>query len=939
MTDVSLQQSETPAQVAVDCDYVNDSGNKCGMVAGRGPFADTYKRYQERGWRGTLWVKEFTKSVDLPYGFTGYKFSDVWPDAAKTHNWSHNKGTNIVLRMPRNVLGIDADQYEKKGQAKQGVDNLKRLEKTLGELPASYRSTRRGAENPSGIRFFRVPDSEFGWPGKVCDDVETVHHGHRFAVVWPSQVPDDDTGEILTYQWFSPAGHPMPGPPGVADLPLLPKNWVNYLQKEHHANGGVITSRGDFPDHVEIPDEVDHTGPWYMKAMARSDAAGRGNDNLAAVIGGIIRLTMRAGEPYAVAQALALNYERASNHPQDDETVVTMTERFWAQDVARGRGEQTTAPTGETAEETDEGVRGLVQLRQGKDGFWVVNDEYDATTGWLGVQDDQFWMTKGVMEEVWENGEKVKIRVVKHVAVADFHLEPTRRVRRTDGVAWRVKVINQDGEVVDERQITDKELASERDLISWVMQSGCSFTPKNKSLDLFISGANLMRFLRSFDLPELEETSVVGWNKSYGCYVTPEGALFPGESELRPFTDVIPSTRAVENCMMHYGFEVGIPEARKIAQKLFHAHDKMSMAVFYSFAALVALRGQYEEGTLFPALNVEAFSGSAKTSVIKRTLQLIGVEGGGQWTKAAMENTYMVARNGVVFVDDVELDEGVKDLIRGAITGSSKNKMQAGDGSKRGGGQALAATVLSSEGMTDRFNNQKANRDRFVNLNLPMAPERTCDENPNHSYYEGVVVPLENRFNRNLTAISGSVVSGLSEFIGLMGPLRGTSRDKQKEGYFKAIAPVVAAYLEMPEIVGLIDQFFEDQIDLGEASLVSLEVLPRVFRFLGRPERANNDALAMAMYLTDTGHIRVNAGMVSDIWAKLGSGYHRDAALADRAGIDRELEALGASKSSPIKLRNLNETDDHGTKITERSVRYRELPLDISRKILELSTE
>lgn len=937
MTDVSLQQSESAVQAAVTCDYVSEGGNSCGMVAGRGPFADTYKRYQAQGWRGTLWVDEYTKSENLPYGFTGYKFSDVWPDQASLHNWSHNKGTNIVLRMPRNVLGIDADQYTKNGRAKWGVDNLRALEATLGELPASYRSTRRGAENPSGIRFFRVPDSEFGWPGKVCDDVETVHHGHRFAVVWPSQVPEDDTGEILTYQWFSPAGHPLPGPPSVADLPLLPRAWVTYLQKEHHANGGVITSRADYPDHVEIPAEVDQTAPWYMKAMVGADADGRGNDNLAAVIGGIIRLTMKAGEPFAVAQALALNYERASRQPQDDEIVVSMVERFWAQDTARGRNQPAEDPAPETPASTGPG--GPQQLRQGKDGFWVVSEEYGPETGWLGVQDDQFFMTKGVMEEVWENGEKVKIRVVKHVPVADFHLEPTRRVKRAEGVAWRVRVINLDGEVVDERQITDRELASERDLIAWVMQSGCSFTPKNKSLDLFVSGANLMRYLRSFELPELEETAVVGWSRSHGCYVTPEGALFPGEAELRPFTDVIPSTRAVDNCMMHYGFEVGIPEARQIAKKLFHAHDKMSMAVIYSFAALVALRGQYEEGTLFPALNVEGFSGSAKTSVLKRTLQLIGIKGGGQWTKAAMENTYMVARNGVVFVDDVELGEDVKDLIRGAITGSSKNKMLAGDGAKRGGGQALAATVLASEGMTDRFNRQKANRDRFVNLNLPSAPERFCDTNPELSYYEGVVVPLENRFNQNLTAISGSVVSGLSGFLNLMGPLRGTSRDKQKEGYFKAIAPVVAAYLEMPEITDLVDQFFEQQEDLGAASLVALEVLPRVFRYLGRPERANNDALAMAMYLTDTGHIRVNSGMVSDIWLKLGAGYHRDAALADRAGIDRELEALGASRSSPLKIRNLNEVDDKGTRVTERSVRYRELPLDISNRIVDLATE
>lgn len=935
MTEARVHQAGVEAQEVVDCDYVSDLSGKCQMAAGRGPYAESYEKYLDRGWRGVLPVSEHTKHENLPYGYTGHKFANVWPELGDMHNWSHTKGQNIVLRMPQNVIGIDADQYEKRGAQKRGIDNLKALEEDLGELPASYRSTRRGADNPSGIRFFRVPTSEAGWPGKVCDDVETVHHGHRFAVVWPSQVPHEDTGELLTYQWFTPENHPMPGPPAIKDLPLLPAKWVDFLQKEHRANGGVITSRDDFPAHVDIPDEVPHDGPWYMKAMARSSAAGRGNDNLASVVGGIVKMVQQAGQPFAVAQALCLNYERASDSPQDDETVVSMVERFWAQDTARRRSdglpEAMFSP--EVQHTTSES---LVPLRKGKDGHTIVSNLLDKTTGWLGVLDDQFAMTKKFDFED-KNGQKQT--EVKAIPVADFHLEPVRRVKNMDGIGWRVKVINEFGEIINERQITDKELATDRELVSWAAKDGAVFYPKNQTYELYATGSNIMKYLKSFELPELEEINFVGWHRPYGCFVTPNGVIFPGNAELQPFTDVLPSETAIENCMLRYGFEVGIPEAKEIAKKFFYAHDKTVMAMMFCFIALVALKGQYDEGTLFPALNIEAFSGSAKTSVITRMIQLIGVTTGGRWTISAMENTYSTAYNGVVFVDDTEISAETQDLIRGAITGSAKNKMKAGNGAKRGGGKALAATIISSEGMTDRFNGQKANRDRFVTIKFPTAPDTRYKKNPELSYYEGVILPLENRFDRDFTKIAGSFVAGLSEFVNLMGPLRGTSRTEQKEGYFRAVAPVVAAYLDMPEIPQLVEEFFSDQEDLGNASLVALEVLPKVFRFLGRPTRSNNNELAMAMFSTPEGQLKVNVGMVADIWERIGSRSHRDQVLTDRAGIDRELDSIGATKANPLKVRGLNETNEKGETVTERSIRYRTLPLDVSQKILDLAHE
>lgn len=203
------------------------------MVADQsaGPYQATAKGYVARGWLGALPLPPMAKSP-VPKGFTGKEHFEVDPTSADIERWMLDldrdgrpriygpRQLNIGLRMPRDVLGIDVDAYgDKPGEA-----SLAAAEQKWGPLPPTWISTSRD-DGISGIRFFLVPEG-LKWPNTVGPGIETVHRGHRYAVVWPSIHPK--TG--LIYRWRQPDGQftawDIPWPSKLAELPGA---WIEGL--------------------------------------------------------------------------------------------------------------------------------------------------------------------------------------------------------------------------------------------------------------------------------------------------------------------------------------------------------------------------------------------------------------------------------------------------------------------------------------------------------------------------------------------------------------------------------------------------------------------------------------------------------------------------------------------------------------------------------------
>lgn len=182
-------------------------------------YAEAQPVYLLAGWPSVLPLPSGKKQTP-PKGFTGRTGID--PDGEQHRQWLANQPHgNVALRMPYSVIGIDVDAYG----SKRGQQTLADRERKWGQLPATWRSTSRTDDPVSGIRYFRVPVDRH-WRD-VGPDVETIWWGHRYSLVWPSTHPD--TG--ATYSWRGPDGL-LSEPPAVAELPQLPKAWVDGLTRE-----------------------------------------------------------------------------------------------------------------------------------------------------------------------------------------------------------------------------------------------------------------------------------------------------------------------------------------------------------------------------------------------------------------------------------------------------------------------------------------------------------------------------------------------------------------------------------------------------------------------------------------------------------------------------------------------------------------------------------
>ncbi|MEU4414467.1 bifunctional DNA primase/polymerase [Nocardia salmonicida] len=204
-----------------------------------------------------------------PDGTTGH-VPDMNPDTA-LELFDGVADANIGVRVAGDVIGIDVDQYGDK----RGADTLAALVDRFGPLPDTYRSTRRGADNPSGIRFYRVPTGR-QWKGKAGADIDIIQRTHRYAVVWPSVF------EGRTYRWFGPDGAVLHGVPLADELPLLPAAWVAHLTR------GAATPDRTAPRELDTDPRgwLANNVPGYTDAMSSELARVTAADRLAAAMSG-----------------------------------------------------------------------------------------------------------------------------------------------------------------------------------------------------------------------------------------------------------------------------------------------------------------------------------------------------------------------------------------------------------------------------------------------------------------------------------------------------------------------------------------------------------------------------------------------------------------------------------------------------------------------------
>ena len=95
-----------------------------------------------------------------------------------------------------------------------------------------------------------------------------MQHDHRYAMVWPSEVPDDG-GKMLVYKWLDGDGNEC-DPPTYADLAELPKLWVDHLTGSRPQAAarktGTNVGKRIVASHVSAQDGGDGEGIEQFKA-------------------------------------------------------------------------------------------------------------------------------------------------------------------------------------------------------------------------------------------------------------------------------------------------------------------------------------------------------------------------------------------------------------------------------------------------------------------------------------------------------------------------------------------------------------------------------------------------------------------------------------------------------------------------------------------------
>lgn len=193
-------------------------------------FANAIEPYYMAGWRGIIPVPPGTKHPppsDPKHNISYTGASGIDTDPAVLAQWAVTHGDwSTALRIPRGMIALDVDHYDKGVAVKRGGHVLADLTTKLGALPSTWASTARGTNlgvGPSRTLFYRCPDQRYR---TKLPDIEILQFHHRYCVVAPSHNPDFHGAP---YRWYGPDGTPADRYPKVDEFPELPAAWVAYL--------------------------------------------------------------------------------------------------------------------------------------------------------------------------------------------------------------------------------------------------------------------------------------------------------------------------------------------------------------------------------------------------------------------------------------------------------------------------------------------------------------------------------------------------------------------------------------------------------------------------------------------------------------------------------------------------------------------------------------
>jgi hypothetical protein len=408
---------------------------------------------------------------------------------------------------------------------------------------------------------------------------------------------------------------------------------------------------------------------------------------------------------------------------------------------------------------------------------------HTAETGYLASKDGVMHIAARVPDPE-KNGE----HVVKAIPFADFDLEAVGIVDPGDGseCTWVVEVHHKSGRT--RRSYLDHAiLADARKLIAWGTANRLALTPPDRPLGgKTPSGTRIMLYLESQNPPVYTTVDQVGYHPDLNLFITEDGVIHPWKGEADASAPYRPSPELSHSgdALYSFGFQTGdwgneeldsrtvaLNEVGGVLREIMTFHDESPVAVAASWMAMNLIQSLViQHASLFPALAVEAPSGSGKTSgALGMLMQLLtgSLAGPSQGTIPDVRQKLAATRSGFVHLDDLDDPKAVYEMLRLSTADGTKNLRSVRSGFQSSQGAKLTGGIMIT-GEYLGLDRQKALRDRTLSLELSDPSKRKSQ----HPGREGLsqwldVTALRRKYPAPLgfTVLTGWVVSEMMMWL------------------------------------------------------------------------------------------------------------------------------------------------------------------------------
>lgn len=547
--------------------------------------------------------------------------------------------------------------------------------------------------------------------------------------------------------------------------------------------------------------------------------------------------------------------------------------------------------------------------------FWVWDKHHsdiaqaiEEAPGWLKEVNDVYYSAVGVADKL------------ETVPVSNFRIEVRGLIKFDEEQLWIVDLHKSDGTVQKGLRLSSNVTASSSALKRWLHGHGCAFLPHtaDRRGDL---GSRLLMSLLAQDYTELVATDHYGWHPEVSAFVVPGGQIT--EHGFVEATKVYPDDSLRVQFPANYGM-CSRTEALNVLREVLTFQDETATAVMGSWLMMLILRGQWQG--LMPALSVIAHSESGKTTYLRMLCQLAGSpQKGGRMTVPTVRDAFRGNMNGVVWLDDIKIRDDLQELLRVAITGGDYTLKGVGTNVETKRVPLRSALIVSGEAVD--FARQKANRDRFIDVDFPNPTGRRSQYDPQKSQWVDIQSLLA-RYEGDLSAVAGGLVQAVLPLANRLGRLSELLEHSTRAGQSQAVilmgAEILSELLDDPSYLERVQDWASARdVSANAASVGILQIIPTIWRSHGQPVSFLHHPPVFRDPDTQLFHVHVTT--TSEEWARSYARGERDRELSSEEALARELSACGATKGTQHKWEG-------------RRIRYREIPLQYSKMIYERVT-